>query len=61
MTKMADDKVTEKDFEEALIILQNIQAGKEIGRFNFTEREMMCLDFSNRILQATLDEMQTEK
>jgi hypothetical protein len=56
---MANEKVSEKDFEESILIIKNMIEAQTIERFKFTDTETGALDFAIRTLQATLDEIKS--
>ena len=57
---MANDKVSEKkeDFNEALIMMQNMLEFDKLGRFKFTPKEQSSFLFVIDLLTAHLSELQ---
>ena len=57
---MAKESIVEskENFNEALVILQNIIEGDSIGRFKFTSKEKTTLLFIADLLAANLKELE---
>lgn len=58
-----DDKrvqISAKDFQQHLIVLNNIKEAGNIVRFKFTESETAALEFAIAVVQENLNELMGE-